>query len=657
MTAHRLLLFLSFALTSHALAVPHVGYVYPAGGQQDTSFEVIIGGQGLVDPESVLFSGEGVQAQILEHIKPLGAIQASDMRDKLRDMQTKLTALRAAPDFKPTDELPAIRKVMREAEVTERNLLQLADYDRRRNDPKQQQNTQIGELVRVKVTIAEGAEPGLRYCRLSTANGLSNPLRFVVGQHLEIREIEEPPSFDFDHYTAGKAYKHRSRKDIPVTPVPSMPVTINGRILPGELDEFSIQAKKDDQLVLAVQARNITPYLADAVPGWFQAVVSMTNAAGDEVAYADDYHFDPDPVLFYKIPADGEYRIKVNDSIYRGREDFVYRITIGQLPFLTGITPLGAQAGSTTDISFMGGNLGAEAKRRYTAPDQPGNVSLFATVGPWRSNLIPFQIDSVHEQPEREPNDRPGAANVLDPPMVVNGRIEKQGDADYYRLKGRGNQPFVFEVFARRLGSPMDANLTVLDIDGNQIGYNDDYEDHAAGLTTHHADSRLSIKLPPSGECFVRVADTQNQYGAGHAYRLKVTQARPSFALRVTPSSLNAPAGGSARLTVHALRADGFDAAISLSVKGPEGFELKGATIPAGEDKAEISLSVPSSPLEKPVEIHIQGSGQMPDQDPVTAEAKPAEDMMQAFIYRHLVPVDALLVDVRAPAPPKQTAK
>ena len=203
----------------------------------------------------------------------------------------------------------------------------------------------------------------------------------------------------------------------------------------------------------------------------------------------------------------------------------------------------------------------------------------------------------------------------------------------------------------------MDANLTVLDIDGNQIGYNDDYEDHAAGLTTHHADSRLSIKLPPSGECFVRVADTQNQYGAGHAYRLKVTQARPSFALRVTPSSLNAPAGGSARLTVHALRADGFDAAISLSVKGPEGFELKGATIPAGEDKAEISLSVPSSPLEKPVEIHIQGSGQMPDQDPVTAEAKPAEDMMQAFIYRHLVPVDALLVDVRAPAPPKQTAK
>jgi hypothetical protein len=36
----------------------------------------------------------------------------------------------------------------------------------------------------------------------------------------------------------------------------------------------------------------------------------------------------------------------------------------------------------------------------------------------------------------------------------------------------------------------------------------------------------------------------------------------------------------------------------------------------------------------------------------ITAEAVPAEDMMQAFIYRHLVPVDSLLVDVRTPPPP-----
>ena len=32
-------------------------------------------------------------------------------------------------------------------------------------------------------------------------------------------------------------------------------------------------------------------------------------------------------------------------AIYRGREDFVYRITIGELPFVTSIFPLGGRAG------------------------------------------------------------------------------------------------------------------------------------------------------------------------------------------------------------------------------------------------------------------------------------------------------------------------
>ena len=37
--------------------------------------------------------------------------------------------------------------------------------------------------------------------------------------------------------------------------------------------------------------------------------------------------------------------IEINDAIYRGREDFVYRITIGELPFVTSIFPLGGPAG------------------------------------------------------------------------------------------------------------------------------------------------------------------------------------------------------------------------------------------------------------------------------------------------------------------------
>ena len=40
------------------------------------------------------------------------------------------------------------------------------------------------------------------------------------------------------------------------------------------------------------------------------------------------------------IPESGEYVLEIKDSIYRGREDFVYRITLGEEPFVTGIFPL-----------------------------------------------------------------------------------------------------------------------------------------------------------------------------------------------------------------------------------------------------------------------------------------------------------------------------
>ncbi len=79
--------------------------------------------------------------------------------------------------------------------------------------------------------------------------------------------------------------------------------------------------------MIETHARRLIPYLADAVPGWFQATVAVYDANGNELASADDYRFDPDPVLYYEIPRDGEYEMEIHDAIYRGREDFVYRVS------------------------------------------------------------------------------------------------------------------------------------------------------------------------------------------------------------------------------------------------------------------------------------------------------------------------------------------
>ena len=120
---------------------------------------------------------------------------------------------------------------------------------------------------------------------------------------------------------------------------------------------------------MAASARELIPYLADAVPGWFQAALALYDAKGKELAYDDRLPVSSRPGLHCEIPKDGEYVIEIKDSIYRGREDFVYRITLGELPFVTSIFPLGGPAGAQTTVELKGWNL---------AGDQPDRDKLGA---------------------------------------------------------------------------------------------------------------------------------------------------------------------------------------------------------------------------------------------------------------------------------------
>ncbi len=44
---------------------PHIGYLYPAGGQQGSTFDITAGGQYLQGADSVYISGEGVHATVI----------------------------------------------------------------------------------------------------------------------------------------------------------------------------------------------------------------------------------------------------------------------------------------------------------------------------------------------------------------------------------------------------------------------------------------------------------------------------------------------------------------------------------------------------------------------------------------------------------------
>jgi hypothetical protein len=153
--------------------------------------------------------------------------------------------------------------------------------------------------------------------------------------------------------------------------------------------------------------------------------------------------------------------------------------------------------------------------------------------------------------------------------------------------------------------------------------------------------------LPANGTYYLYLGDVQQKGGAEYAYQLRISAPRPDFDLRVTPSSINASGGMTVPMTVHAVRKDGFSGAIALALRGaPKGFTLAGGVLPAGQDEVRLTLTVPQQPLREPLSLSLEGRATIQGRE-VTRLAVPAEDMMQAFAYRHLVPATDLKVAIR----------
>ena len=62
--------------------------------------------------------------------------------------------------------------------------------------------------------------------------------------------------------------------------------------------------------------------------------------------------------------------------------------------------------------------------------------------------------------------------NSVTVPVVINGRIQKSGDEDYFIFKAEAGQKLLMEVDARRLDSPPDSVLALFDAAGKKLAAN-----------------------------------------------------------------------------------------------------------------------------------------------------------------------------------------
>ncbi|NUQ66478.1 MAG: hypothetical protein HUU20_28790 [Pirellulales bacterium] len=647
----------------------HIGYVYPAGGQQGATFEAVIGGQFLAGFEEVVVSGGGVKATLLELAAPISGKELNDLRIRIDELLARkavvrkdFTALEKFRSFKNAKDLKTDRESSdKELEELKRKYagatwtpedekLLMETRKKMTSSVRKPANPAISELAIVQFTVAPDAEPGQRELRIVAASGLSNPLVFCVGRLIEFSEKVSRNIPEQKSTITKTAFAPKSRKTEPETSV-TLPAIVNGQILPGEVDRYRFKATKGQRLVVAVGARQLVPYIPDAVPGWFQATLALHDAEGKELAYYDDYRFNPDPVLYYEIPAEGEYVVEIKDAIYRGREDFVYRITLGELPFVTSIFPLGGPAGKKTTLELTGWNLPVTSLALNNKTKTPGIHPVCLGDERWFSNVVPFMVDTLPECLDKEPNNQDSSAQPVALPVVVNGRMDQADDADVFCFEGRAGSEIVAEVHARRLNSPVDSVLKLTDAAGRQLAMNDDHEDQAAGLTTHHADSWLRATLPSDGKYYVHLGDMQHKGGPEYGYRLRISAPRPDFDLRAAPSSITVRSARTVPMTVYALRKDGFSGEIALALKdAPEGCSLGGGRIPANENRVRLTLTLPPIQEQELFNVSLEGRAVIDGRE-VCRPVVPAEDMMQAFEYRHLVPSQELKIAVSGRSP------
>jgi len=625
---------LFFALHLNAQRMPYVGYIFPAGGKQGSSFNAMLSGQYLDGVTNATISGEGVKLEIIEYIKPLNGRQVTLLRDRMRSINQALkSAKKGATQISFYNEYETNKlEVLTIAEAEK----QLAEIRKKLSNPKNQRpmNPQMAEDVLVKITIDKGAACGDRELRLKANAGHSNPVKFYVSNLPEYTEEETVPN------APGQ------------TNFVTIPVVVNGRILQGDVDRFHFRAKKGDKLVFIAYARDLMPYIADAVPGWFQATLAIYDSKGKEIEYSDDFKFNPDPVIYFEVPQEGLYSVEIKDAIYRGREDFVYRIAIGEFPFITSIYPLGCSVNETATVALKGWNL--PVSELTVNEKKPGVIQLSVTKSNYVSNLVPFCIDTLPEMMEKEPNNSIKTPQPVSLPMIINGKIDKPDDWDVFSFRAEAGTAVVVDVKARRLNSLLDSVIEITDITGKRLAINDDSVDPSAALLPHQADSYIYFNVPTTGRYFIHLTDAQHNGGDDYAYRLRVSQPMPDFELRVVPSSVSMRAGSSTPITIYALRKDGFTNDIKLMVKSPDGFSLpSNARIPATTNQMKFSLTANSKLSQDTFNIVIEGTAKIGDNE-VAHIAQSAQDMTQAFYYHHLVPTKGLIADIIGRVPPPQ---
>jgi len=446
--------------------------------------------------------------------------------------------------------------------------------------------------LKATLRIAPDCRLGEHALRVRTASGISALRIFYVGALPSVDE-KEPNN-------VGNKPQ-----------VVALNSTVQGTIGNEDIDRFIVDGKKHQRLSVEVEGARLGRTM-------FDPIVFIQDAAGKTLATSDDTPLlGHDCFVSLLVPADGKYIIQLRDMAYAGAGHF-YRMHVGTFPRPAVVFPLGGQPGETLQARFLGDPSG-EFTQAVTLPATPlSPVARFGALAD-RDGLAPspnwMRVIAAPNAEPVAPAATLGKAPLLDvpAPLAFNGVLSQKGDAAFFKFKAKKDQNLEFSVYARRLGSPLDSVLTVLDAKGKSLGNNDD----AAG----NPDSSVRVKISEDGDYVVQVADQLARGGPHFTYRVEITEVTPSLTLSIpdtarydneTRKSLAVPRGNRFAVLLNLTR-DTCNDELAVAFAGlPAGITMLAETVPG-------SLSAVPVVFEAGADAPLAGNLLTPTAAPVDA--------------------------------------
>ncbi|MBI2804404.1 MAG: hypothetical protein HYX68_05395 [Planctomycetes bacterium] len=405
-----------------------------------------------------------------------------------------------------------------------------------------------------EVTLPEDVTPGYHHLRIVADGGVSLPV--VVG-------VDKLPQ-------AG-----------PTPLVKALPIALHGNVAGANIVETKFQGKAKQRVMIEVEAQRIGAKIRPILHLYSPKKLQLAWSWGKQAHFGDAR-------LEAILPEDGIYTVTLHDAEYAAPAPGFFRLKIGDWDYVGRVFPPVIGRNQPWTVSLLRGAAAFQMMANAPKdadwlvlpwPSKPGSVWS----GPRPFVAVSRHLEFVEQAAKSALQDLPSGE------IAVTGKLLTPDEEDRYRVTVHPGAKIRLEVFAERLGSPIDVALVVRNEKGVQLARGDD--------SPGTLDPVLEYTVPANVKSIViGVIDAQGRGGPNGLYRLHIDPRTPAsnrdgFRLITPAQRIALPAGGRDVVPVLVDR-QGYGGKIDISpaLPLPAGVTLSGTTIPDGADGTLITL-------------------------------------------------------------------